>query len=283
MTTTEKVHPVCNKTQQYINLIEKQLCTRLNNPIAACTILIAYTLTSHLTPHLPQLSYLVKSPYPESYPFQDILNQIITIYFVYRFAHATKLGTFGECLLFIIGALVTIYVCCAMELWISISLIIQLSLIAISLGIDYCCARGEEDGDANASLTANAKQTPVRLTTFNNHMLKIPLSYSFLMIAESDDAIIVKLAQWSIKLYCLWIMILWELKDGEDLNNNFREYNDLETQHPYNQMNTNSNDDDDEYDHCETRRQPLKFRDFILVLTCIGIIHIDVYYLNHYK
>ena len=54
------------------------------------------------------------------------------------------------------------------------------------------------------------------LRHFNNDFLKIILSYNFIMINDLDTSMMLKLSEFAIKLYCLWIMLKYEYKSDEE-------------------------------------------------------------------
>ncbi|KAI5970216.1 hypothetical protein CANMA_000828 [Candida margitis] len=54
------------------------------------------------------------------------------------------------------------------------------------------------------------------LRNLNNDFLKIILSYNFIMITSLDEGLTVKLVDFGIKLYCLWIMLRYEFKKEEE-------------------------------------------------------------------
>ncbi|KAI5959791.1 uncharacterized protein KGF55_005023 [Candida pseudojiufengensis] len=148
----------------------------------------------------------------------------------------------------------------------------------------------------------------------NNNFLKIIISFNFILIIDINDInsnFIYLLSQYSIKFFCLWIMILDEIKIYYIDLLNLNQYNDNDNEHEVKQIEKFNDEyydyyysfDDDYYilnqkldtdfekfgkvekDQNNEKRfvnfNNINLKDFILSLTCIMILFLDFYNLYY--
>ncbi|CAK9442240.1 uncharacterized protein LODBEIA_P59830 [Lodderomyces beijingensis] len=269
---------------KYIRFIERYLVNGINSPIISCVVILAILASTHfptLVGYLPQITALptfttTMKPYPTGIPREDLIKDVIshcvTVLFISRFTQTSTsvimevaMCTWGNVASWFLMMFPRPYVSWDMR----ISVLIQLMIIYI------LCAH-------------EARKNRVGMVhvwrSLNDNLLKIVLSFNFLIVGEvsySDDlaGLALSFCQMSIKLYCLWIMILFELRccrddEESELESELeleleREVDDLEMQTKEGELVAPDVD----------RKGPrfgFGMANWVLLLTCILIATLDV-------
>lgn len=160
------------------------------------------------------------------------LSQCVTLLFLFRFTSSRKNQVGGlftklfEVVLLIVTHIGTFYIVSVKDSAyitddIKLAMIIQV-IIIYGLGIVDLVVQAngteefQQEGKADLEGTFCDPVWLKHLRHFNNDFLKIILSYNFIMINDLDTSMMLKLSEFAIKLYCLWIMLKYEYKSDEE-------------------------------------------------------------------